>query len=195
MLNRVFKVMALLPYIAGGILMWFLMLQSGIHATVAGIMLAFAIPFSTKDDDKVSPSYKLEHLLHKPVAFVILPIFALANTGITFNHDWANGLGSSNSMGILMGLTLGKPIGITLFSIFAVTMGLCHLPLDLKWKHIMGAGILGGIGFTMSIFITNLAFSGNPATINTAKISILVASLIAGVLGFLWLKVTQKGNQ
>lgn len=193
-LNRIFKVMALLPYILGGVLIWFFMLKSGIHSTVAGIMLAFAIPFSSKDDDQQSPSHKLEHLLHKPVAFIILPIFALANTGITVEADWLYGLTSLNSLGIAMGLILGKPLGVTLFCFIAVVSGICHLPSDLKWLHVIGAGILGGIGFTMSIFITNLAFSGNPVTINAAKISILLASLMAGVFGFLWLRFTQKSQ-
>ncbi|MEI8362359.1 MAG: Na+/H+ antiporter NhaA [Betaproteobacteria bacterium] len=185
-LNRFFRIMALLPYLIGGILMWFLMLKSGIHATVAGIMLAFAIPFSAKDDDKKSPSYQLEHFLHKPVAFIILPIFALANTGITLGADWLSSLSSANSLGIVMGLVLGKPLGVTLFCFIAVTLGICRLPADLKWLHIIGAGILGGIGFTMSIFITNLAFTGSLDIINAAKMSILLASLLAGFLGYLW---------
>ena len=192
LLNRFFRVMTLLPYLIGGVLMWILMLKSGIHATAAGVMLAFVIPFSEKDDDQVSPSYKLENLLHKPVAFIILPIFALANTGITLSGDWMHDLSSLNSLGITMGLILGKPLGITLFCFMAVAIGVCRLSSDLKWGHIIGAGILGGIGFTMSIFITNLAFTEDPATINAAKMSILIASLTAGILGFLRLRITQR---
>jgi NhaA family Na+:H+ antiporter len=186
-LNRL-RVMALAPYLLGGGLLWFLMLKSGVHATLAGVMLAFAIPFSAKDDDKASPSHKLEHLLHKPVAFVILPIFALANTGVVVGTDWLHNLTSANSLGIAIGLLVGKPVGLTLFSFVAVAIGICRLPPDLKWRHVFGAGILGGIGFTMSIFITNLAFAGDIATINAAKMSILLASLTAGILGFLWLQ-------
>lgn len=193
-LNRYLRIMTLLPYLIGGILMWFLMLKSGIHATVAGIMLAFAIPFSAEDDDKKSPSYQLEYFLHKPVAFIILPIFALANTGITLGADWLSGLSSSNSLGIVMGLLLGKPLGVTLFCFVAVTLGICRLPADLKWLHIIGAGILGGIGFTMSIFITNLAFSGSLDIINAAKMSILLASLLAGFVGYLWFMLFGKSN-
>lgn len=115
-LNR-FRVMSLIPYLLGGALMWFLMLKSGVHATIAGVLLAFAIPFTGKEDDEDSPSHKLEHFLHKPVAFVILPIFALANTGIVIGGDWFQSLSSSNSLGIISGLTLGKPIGITLEAI------------------------------------------------------------------------------
>jgi NhaA family Na+:H+ antiporter len=195
LLNRMYRVMAILPYIVGGILMWFLMLKSGIHATVAGIMLAFAIPFSAEDDDQKSPSYKLEHLLHKPVAFIILPTFALANTGITVESNWLVGLNSLNSLGIAMGLILGKPIGVMLFCLISVTFGICRLPSDLKWLHIVGAGVLGGIGFTMSIFITNLVFTNNAATVNSAKLSILLASLIAGVLGYLWLRFMLRLNK
>ncbi len=193
-LNRVFRVMALLPYLIGGVLMWFLMLKSGIHATVAGIMLAFAIPFSAKDDDKKSPSYKLEHFLHTPVAFIILPIFALANTGITLGADWLSGLSSANSLGVILGLVLGKPLGVTLFCFLAVALGICRLPADLKWLHIVGAGILGGIGFTMSIFITNLAFVGSLDIINAAKMSILLASLLAGFVGYLWFMLFGKSD-
>ncbi len=184
-LNRL-RVTALTPYLAGGGLLWFLMLKSGVHATLAGVMLAFAIPFSAKN--QTSPSHKLEHLLHKPVAFIILPVFALANTGVVIGADWLDNLTSANSLGVALGLLVGKPLGLTLFCFVAVAMGICRLPPDLKWRHVFGAGILGGIGFTMSIFITNLAFAEDMATINTAKISILLASLTAGIFGFLWLQ-------
>ncbi|MEO5934454.1 MAG: Na+/H+ antiporter NhaA [Duganella sp.] len=188
-MNRLLRVMALLPYLLGGALMWFLMLKSGVHATIAGVLLAFAIPYSAKEDDAASPSHRLERILHKPVTFLILPIFALANTGIVIGPGWIGELASSNSLGIIAGLVLGKPIGIVLFSFAAVTLGLCRLPLDLAWQHILGAGLLGGIGFTMSIFITNLAFTGQAEVINASKMAILAASLVAGILGFLWLKV------
>jgi NhaA family Na+:H+ antiporter len=190
--NRYFKVISLVPYLIGGVLMWFLMLKSGVHATIAGVLLAFAIPFSSKEDDEESPSHKLEHFLHKPVAFMILPIFALANTGIIIGANWADSLTTANSTGIIGGLAVGKPIGITLLSFFAVTIGICRLPLDLNWKHVIGAGLLGGIGFTMSIFITNLAFVGNADSINASKMAILAASLTAGVAGFVWLKLLGK---
>lgn len=187
--NRYFEMMSLVPYLLGGALMWFLMLKSGVHATIAGVLLAFAIPFSAKEDDEDSPSHKLEHLLHKPVAFVILPIFALANTGVVIGADWSDSLTSANSLGIIAGLVLGKPLGIMLLSFVVVSIGICRLPLDLNWRHVFGAGLLGGIGFTMSIFITNLAFVGNTETINASKMAILFASLTAGTIGFLWLKL------
>jgi len=186
-LNRFLRVMALTPYLLGGALMWFLMLKSGVHATVAGVLLAFAIPFSARQDDETSPSHRLEHVLHKPVAFVILPIFALANTGIVIGSGWAGELASSNSLGIMGGLVLGKPFGILLLCFIAVSFGVCRLPQDLSWRHVAGAGILGGIGFTMSIFITNLAFTGNAQAINASKMAILLASLVAGIAGYAWL--------
>jgi NhaA family Na+:H+ antiporter len=192
MLNRFFRVMALTPYLIGGAVMWFLMLKSGVHATIAGVLLAFAIPFSAKEDDEESPSHRLEHILHRPVAFIILPIFALANTGIIIGSDWSQNLSSANSAGIIGGLVLGKPLGITILSFLAVVLGISRLPFDLKWRHIFGAGLLGGIGFTMSIFITNLAFTGRADVINASKMAILLASLAAGTMGFLWLKFFGK---
>ena len=187
-LNRL-RVMSLVPYLLGGALMWFLMLKSGVHATIAGVLLAFAIPFTGKEDDEESPSHRLEHVLHKPVAFAILPVFALANTGIVLGADALQRLAGGNSLGIVLGLLVGKPVGITLVSFAAVAAGLCRLPLDMNWRHVFGAGLLGGIGFTMSIFITNLAFAGNAEEINTSKTAILAASLTAGVAGFIWLKL------
>ena len=183
------RVMSLIPYLIGGILMWFLMLKSGIHATIAGVLLAFTIPFTAIEDDETSPSYKLEHFLHKPVAFMILPVFALCNTGIVLGADSLLTLSNPNEIGILSGLLIGKPLGITLLSFVGVSLGICRLPLDLNWRHVFGAGLLGGIGFTMSIFITNLAFAENAKLINGSKMAILLASLIAGTAGFIWLKL------
>ncbi|MEW6125829.1 MAG: Na+/H+ antiporter NhaA [Acidobacteriota bacterium] len=186
-LNRL-RVMNLIPYLIGGALMWFFMLKSGVHATIAGVLLAFAIPFTGKEDDAKSPSHKIEHALHKPVAYLILPIFALANTGIVIANNWYQDLTTANSAGIILGLVTGKPLGITLISFLVVAIGLCRLPLDLNWKHIFGAGLLGGIGFTMSIFITNLAFVGEANIVNASKMAILLSSLTAGIIGFLWLR-------
>lgn len=193
-LNRFFRVTSLVPYLVGGVVLWFLMLKSGVHATIAGVLLAFTIPFSAKEDDEKSPSHRLEHWLNRPVTFLILPIFALANTGITINADSTQYLASANSVGVILGLVVGKPLGITLVSFIAVVSGLCTLPLDLNWRHIIGAGLLGGIGFTMSVFITNLAFVGNVEAINTSKLAIVLASLTAGVMGCLWLRLFSKAN-
>jgi NhaA family Na+:H+ antiporter len=188
-LNRIARVMALAPYLLGGALMWFLMLKSGVHATIAGVLLAFAIPYSARRDDAASPSHRLEHVLHKPATFLVLPVFALANTGIVVAAGWTGQLLSANSMGIVLGLAVGKPVGIVLLSFMAVHLGLCRLPLDLAWRHVIGAGLLGGIGFTMSIFITNLAFGGQPQAVDASKMAILAASLTSGLLGFAWLKL------
>ena len=191
-LNRL-RIMALAPYLIGGVIMWVLMLKSGVHATIAGIALAFAVPFSAKQDDAASPSHKLEHWLHWPVAYLILPIFALANTGVIVSEGWQHHLlNDANALGITLGLVLGKPLGVMMMCALAVRLGVCQLPADLRWPHIMGAGLLGGIGFTMSIFITNLAFAGDAATINEAKMAILLASLNAGVLGYAWLRFATK---
>ena len=187
-LNRVFRVKSLVPYLFGGALMWIAVFMSGVHATIAGVLLAFAIPFSATVENMRSPSYRLEHSLRRPVGLVILPMFALANTAILVDSGWQQHLLSSNSIGILAGLVLGKPLGITAFSFLAVASGLCRLPADLNWRHIAGAGLLAGIGFTMAVFITNLAFTGAAGTINASKMAILFASVTAGALGILWLR-------
>lgn len=189
-LNRM-KVYNLIPYLIGGVAMWYFMLNSGVHATITGVLLAFVIPFG--DGSKKSPSYILQHFLHKPVAFIILPLFAIANTCIAINSGWQDGLSHSNSIGILLGLIVGKPLGIFLFSFIGVSLGLCALPKELKWKTIIGAGMLGGIGFTMSIFITLLAFKNDGEDVITySKIAILIASFVAGTMGYFWLKFTLK---
>lgn len=190
-LNRL-KVHNLIPYIIGGIAAWYFMLQSGVHATITGVILAFVIPFG--DGGEKSPSYILQEFLHKPVAFIILPLFALANTAIVIGSDWMHGLESNSSLGIVAGLVLGKPLGILLFSVLAVKLGIAVLPEELKWRNILGVGMLGGIGFTMSIFITLLAFD-DQAHITASKIAIMAASLIAAVIGFVVLKITLKNQE
>jgi NhaA family Na+:H+ antiporter len=183
------KIYSLYPYVIGGIAMWYFMYNSGIHATITGVLLAFAIPF--RCGGKKSPSYKLQHFLHKPVAFLILPIFALANTAIIIGSNWAEIFSQSYSIGITTGLFIGKPVGIVLFSLAAIALRISVLPSDLTWKHVIGAGFLAGIGFTMSIFITLLAFD-DPTIINNAKLTVLVVSLCSGVIGFIWLKYFLK---
>ncbi|MCU0468086.1 MAG: Na+/H+ antiporter NhaA [Arcicella sp.] len=187
-LNRL-KVKNLAPYLLGGIIMWYFMLHSGVHATITGVLLAFAVPFG--NGDHKSTSYILQHFLHKPVAFIILPIFALANTAIHFNGNLTEILTDNNGLGISLGLIVGKPLGIFLISSLAVTLGVCKLPNDLNWKSIFGVGLLAGIGFTMSIFITLLAFD-NETIINNSKLIILVSSLTAAILGYTTLSITLK---
>ncbi|MEI6123076.1 MAG: Na+/H+ antiporter NhaA [Bacteroidota bacterium] len=188
LLNRL-KVRNLIPYLIGGGLMWYFMLHSGVHAAITGVLLAFAIPFGKLP--KKSPSSRLQHFLHVPVAFIILPLFAMANTCIWLGPNWHGGLFHSNSLGIMAGLVIGKPLGIFLFTFIGVGLGICKLPTDLKWKNIIGAGFLGGIGFTMSIFITLLAFHEQETIINS-KIAIIVASIVASFTGFIWLKLSLK---
>ena len=179
------KVFRLSVYIIGGVLMWYLMLKSGIHATIAGVLLAFAIPF-INDNDR-NPSYKLQHFLHNVVAFGILPIFALANTAILLPADILGSFTTRNAMGIMAGLVVGKLVGIFLFCWLSVKIGIAHLPSGVSWRLITGVALLGGIGFTMSIFITNLALT-DAGLINGAKMSILTASLVAALAGLVVLK-------
>jgi NhaA family Na+:H+ antiporter len=188
--NRL-KVRNLIPYLIGGILMWYFMLHSGVHATITGVLLAFAIPFG--NGDKKSTSYILQHLLHQPVAFFILPLFALANTAISLNGDLGEIVTQHYSIGIAAGLIVGKPLGIFVLSLLVVKMGVCHLPPDLNWKSILAVGFLGGIGFTMSIFVTLLAFE-DATIINNTKFVIILSSLVAGTIGYLGLKISLKSK-
>jgi NhaA family Na+:H+ antiporter len=190
LLNRL-RIHSLFPYIIGGAVMWYCMLHSGIHATIAGVLLAFAIPFGNGSEK--SPSYILQHILHKPVAFVIVPLFALANTAIVFQPNWLAGLQNSESLGIIVGLVAGKPLGILLFAWMAVFIGISNLPEGLKWKHIAATSLLAGIGFTMSIFVALLAFE-NTAEVANAKIAIIVASLLAATSGLVALRLVLKNK-
>lgn len=187
-LNRI-KVRNLIPYLTLGVVMWYFMLNSGVHATITGVLVAFAIPFG--NGDKKSTSYILQHFLHKPVAFIILPVFALANTAIILDLEIQEIVTQHYSIGIALGLIIGKPLGIFILSLIAVKLGICKLPSDLNWTSIFGVGFLGGIGFTMSIFVTLLAFE-DVTIINHAKIIILLSSLLAGIIGFVGLKFVLK---
>lgn len=177
------KVNRLYPYFIIGIILWYCMFNSGVHATLAGVMLAVTIPLK-----RIS---KLEHGLHDPVSFIILPLFALANTAIIFPDELMVTLASPINHGIFVGLVLGKPLGITLISFLMVKIGLAELPDGLTWKHIIGIGLIAGIGFTMSIFISMLAFK-DPDSQTVAKLSVLIASTIAGIIGFLYLRLLNK---
>ena len=176
-------------YLVLGVVMWFFMYRSGVHATITGVLVAFAIPFGNGDEQ--SPSWHLQHVLHKPVAFLILPVFALANTAIAIPATWMKDLATDNSLGIMLGLLVGKPAGIFLFSLLSVALGLSALPEGAKKVHVLWTGLLAGIGFTMSIFITHLAFA-DEALVISSKIAIIIGSLLAGLLGFVLLKVSLK---
>jgi NhaA family Na+:H+ antiporter len=188
LMNRM-NVASLLPYLVGGVLMWYFMLHSGIHPTISGVLLAFAIPFRSKKGKSISET--LEHYLHRPVAYFIIPIFALANTCIVIDNNWTTIFQTNAGGGILAGLVIGKPLGILIFSGIAVALGICQLPGDIRWKHLLGAGMLAGIGFTMSIFITMLAFD-DVSGIQHAKLSILAASLLASLIGLVTLWIVLK---
>ena len=179
-------------YLVPGLFMWYFIHHSGVHATIAGVLTALTLP--TTPDEKESPLEYLEHALTKPVNFIIMPIFALANTNIRLEGDLLGGLTSQVGLGIMLGLLIGKPVGITILSWVAVRMGLSTLPQGVNWPQIMGAGVLAGIGFTMSIFITLLSFD-QVAFQEEAKFAILVASLLAGLVGFIALNRLGKRNQ
>ena len=182
-LNR-FGVKKLIYYIIPGIFLWYFVHHSGIHATIAGVLLALTIPTNTIKDE--SPLEKLEHLLVRPVNFLIMPIFALANTNIRFENKMIDGLSSPLGLGIICGLVLGKPIGVSLFSWLSVKLGIAKLPNKVNWRHIFGLGLLAGIGFTMSVFIALLSFSTIEYQIQ-AKFAILVSSVLAGISGYVFL--------
>jgi len=225
-----------LPYILFGMLLWLAMLKSGVHATLAGIFLAFCIPMRPKYDPNrfllyantmvmqikeaynkekniikneemrsrlsalsegvhlvQAPAQVMEHKMHLPSAYLIIPIFSLANAGIPI--DWAS-LGSSImhpvSFGIVIGLVAGKLIGVAGFTWVAVRLGLSQLPEGLNFKHIVGAGLMAGIGFTMSIFVAELGFAHHPEDLLMAKTGILLASLISGISGYTWLFLIKR---
>lgn len=176
-------------YIIPGIFLWYFIHHSGIHATIAGVLLAFTIPTNPVKEE--SPLEKLEHKIMSPVNFLIMPLFALANTNIRFHSSMLEGLTSPLGLGIICGLLVGKTVGVTLFSFLAVKLGFSSLPSRSTWNHILGLGMLAGIGFTMSVFIALLSFN-SPEFHDEAKFSILVASLLAGVLGYVFLSLTYK---
>jgi len=227
-----------LPYALVGAVLWGAMLASGIHATIAGIVVAFVIPIRPKFEpqafiDRVkesafrmqkaiadsadiihnsrlrslvtalddastlaqAPAQRLEHAMHLPVAYIVIPIFALANAGIPVDFSGFGAyLQHPITLGVLVGLLLGKPVGIVGLTWLTVKLGWAELPKGLTMKHIIGVGMLGGIGFTMSIFIADLGFSSSPNELLMAKTGILLASAIAGVGGICWL-LTQTRNE
>ncbi len=232
--NR-FGIHATLPYFLVGAVMWLFMLESGVHATIAGVIAAMAIPskpkFNPKDfaqhtnnllqeydnypvatdnmmhekqkailqniKDKIdavgSPAARLEHGLHLPVALIVIPLFALANAGISIDFSSiGETIVTPVSLGIIAGLILGKVIGIAGVAWVAVKLGIAKLPEDSTMSQVFGVAFLGGIGFTMSIFVADLAFVGNDALVFQAKVGILAASFFAGAFGFIWLKYMTK---
>ncbi|MDW9381575.1 Na+/H+ antiporter NhaA [Chryseobacterium sp. JV558] len=187
------KVTKTIFYIIPGLFLWYFLHHSGIHATIAGVLLAFSIPTNASNVE-ISPLEKLEHQLHIPVSFLIMPIFALTNTNITFSSEMVAGVTSTLGLGIICGLVLGKLIGINLFSLIAIKLKLSSLPQNSNWLQMIGVGLLAGIGFTMSIFIALLSFKGEIPIQDEAKFAILIASFIAAIAGFTILSVSSKEN-
>ena len=218
-------------YTLVGVVVWVAFLKSGVHATVAGVLLALTIPVRTRIDTAEflergrrildyfdaageegkdvltnkrqqgavqemetaceaaqAPLQRMEHALHRWVAFLIIPVFALANAGVHLGGNLAGAMGDRVTLGVILGLVIGKPVGITLFAWLSVRSGLAALPASVTWRAIRGVSLLGGIGFTMSLFIAGLAFPGAPQLNEDAKIGIFVASLVAGTAGFLVLR-------
>ncbi|MCO4291662.1 Na+/H+ antiporter NhaA [Solitalea sp. MAHUQ-68] len=178
-----FKIRNVLIYLLGGVFMWYFMLQSGVHATIAGVLLAITIPLESDYSDH-SPAEILEHNLHQFSSFIIMPLFALANTCIVFKGSLLNVYGTELGLGIILGLLLGKPLGIAGFSFLAIKSGMATMPSKVSVKKVIGTGFLGGIGFTMSIFISILAFV-EPENQNFAKIAVLSGSVLSGLIGYL----------
>jgi len=179
-------------YVIPGAVMWYFIHHSGIHATIAGVLTALTLP--TNEYGTYSPLEKLEHALTRPVNFVIMPVFAIANTNITFATDMINGLAGNLGLGIILGLFLGKPIGIFIMSWISVKLKVASLPQNTNWLHVAGLGLLGGIGFTMSIFIALLSFKKQEYQ-DEAKFAILIASVLAGISGYLLLSMHNKKQQ
>lgn len=173
-----------------GFILWFSVLKSGVHATLAGVVIGFAIPLKGHPGER-SPLKHMEHALHPYVAFLILPIFAFANAGISLEGISMSSLTGMLPLGIALGLLVGKPLGIFSFSWLAVKMGVAKLPKGVNFKHIFAVSVLCGIGFTMSIFISSLAFTGTSAEFDTlARLGILMGSTTAAVLGYFLLHVS-----
>ncbi|CNF27654.1 pH-dependent sodium/proton antiporter [Yersinia similis] len=175
-------------YLLVGLVLWVCILKSGVHATLAGVIVGFMIPLHTKDQR--SPSESLEHGLHPWVAYLILPLFAFANAGVSLQGVSLAGLTSLLPMGIATGLFIGKPLGIFAFSWLAVKLGIAKLPDAINFKQIFAVSVLCGIGFTMSIFIASLAFEGTDIALTTySKLGILLGSTTAAVVGYSLLRL------
>jgi len=194
-LNRL-KVRRLLPYLLLGALLWFFVFRSGIHATIAGVVLALTIPLditpSKPDSDAASPLHRLEKALHVPVGFIIVPLFALVNAGVPVLTLPLRALAEPVTLGVAVGLLLGKPIGVFGFTALAVRLGLADAPAHASRMQMLGVALLCGIGFTMSLFITLLAFPGAPILQSEAKIGILAGSLLSGLAGFIVLRLAHR---
>ena len=174
------------PYLLVGIVMWVFVLKSGVHATLAGVLIAFTIPLKTKNEDEAL-LYKMEHGLHPWVAFLILPVFAFANAGVNFTGIGIDDLLQPLTLGIAVGLFLGKQIGVFLATWIGVKSGIARLPENVSWKHVYGVACLTGVGFTMSLFIGSLAFT-TADVMNSVRLGVVLGSVLSGIIGYLLLK-------
>ena len=181
------------PYVILGILLWMFVLKSGIHASLAGVLLAQFIPLNSKDSSSHSPLQNLEHSIAPWVNFSILPIFAFANAGVSFSGMKLNLLWDPVTLGIILGLFFGKQIGVMLFTYVGSLLKVCKLPSDISWAQYYGLSLVTGIGFTMSLFIGSLAFT-DPEYQTSVRLGVLIASLLAGILGYLTLRITTKSS-
>jgi NhaA family Na+:H+ antiporter len=200
LLNR-FRVVSTWPYLLVGAIMWFCVLKSGVHATLVGIIVAFAIPLrinpknpeentSHKPLAKTSPARSLEHSIHPWIAYGILPLFSLANAGVSFTGFTHQMIVSSLPLGIFCGLFLGKQVGIFGFSWIAIKMRWASLPYHCRLSHIYGVALLAGVGFTMSLFIGSLAFAEQQLAL--VRMGVIAGSLVAGVCGYCWLRLIKS---
>ena len=196
-LNR-FGVLRLTPYLLVGAILWVLVFRSGTHATLAGVVLAFTIPMQCTpgrpDNDSDSPLHRLEHALNLPVGFLVVPIFGLANAGVPVLTLPAEALGAPVTLGVALGLLIGKITGVFGFSMLAVRLGLADMPAHAGKRQLLGVALLCGIGFTMSIFITLLAFPGSQLLQAEAKLGVLAGSFLSGLLGYLLLRSVTSGR-
>ena len=194
-LNRM-GVLRLLPYMLLGAVLWFFVLRSGVHATIAGVILAFTIPLraapAAPDDREASPLHRLEHALHTPVAFLIIPIFGLANAGVSFAGITSEALLDHLTLGVALGLLLGKLIGVFGSAALVIRLGLADVPMGATMTQLLGVSLLCGIGFTMSLFIGMLAFAADPVLQDEVKIGILCGSILAGLAGWAILRVAPR---
>jgi len=183
MLNR-WRVRYLSPYLLAGALLWFLVLKSGIHATLAGVILAMFVPLRVGGFADASPLHKLEHGLHKAVAFIVLPIFGFANAGISFAGLSFAALAQPVPLGIMVGLFVGKQLGVFASAALAIKLKWAEMPAGVNWLQLYGLSVLCGIGFTMSLFIGLLAFPTSPELVDDVKLGVFAGSALSGLLGF-----------
>lgn len=182
-------------YLLVGVIMWVAVLKSGVHATLAGVVAAFFIPLSFKDEPNNSMLKSIEHDLHGWVAFGVLPIFALVNAGIALNGVGLNELAQPVAMGTMLGLFVGKQLGVFGFSFLAIKFGLAKLPEGASWAQLYGVAILCGVGFTMSLFVNGLAYGDTDAFAYTDKLAILIGSVVSGLVGYLILLFTKRTDK